>query len=166
MKTLLILRHAKSSWDDESLRDHDRPLNKRGKRDAPRLGRLLLEKDLVPDQILSSTATRARKTAAKVAEACGFKGAIELRSELYPTEPQAFAEVVRELYHDEAARLLVVGHNPGLEDVLAALVGEPHVLPSAALAHVELPVDTWREFRLDGGGRLANLWRPKELEDQ
>ena len=68
MKTLLILRHAKSSWNDENVLDHDRPLNKRGKRDAPRIGKLLYQSQLSPDLIISSTAKRARKTASKVAK--------------------------------------------------------------------------------------------------
>ena len=72
MKTLLMLRHAKSSWKDGSLSDHDRPLNERGKRDAPRMGQILKEQALVPELIISSTAKRARKTAAKMAEAAGI----------------------------------------------------------------------------------------------
>ena len=80
MKKIYILRHAKSSWKDEGLPDHDRPLNKRGKRDAPRMGRLLAEEGLVPDLIVSSTAKRAHKTTTEVADACGYKGEIALNS--------------------------------------------------------------------------------------
>ena len=74
MKTLLILRHAKSSWKFPDLSDHDRPLNRRGKQDAPRMGRLLKEKGLVPDLVISSTATRAKDTATAVAKHSGYKG--------------------------------------------------------------------------------------------
>jgi phosphohistidine phosphatase len=74
IKTLLILRHAKSSWKFPDLADHDRPLNKRGKRDAPKIGNLLKEKDLVPDLIISSTAVRAKRTAKMVAKASKYKG--------------------------------------------------------------------------------------------
>ena len=83
MKTLLILRHAKSSWKHEQISDHDRPLNKRGKRDAPRIGRLLRDRNLAPELIISSTAKRARKTAAKAARECCYEGVIELCGELY-----------------------------------------------------------------------------------
>ena len=95
MKTLLILRHAKSSWKDASLADHDRPLNKRGKRDAPRMGRLLQEQDLVPDRIISSTAKRARNTAKAVAKACNCKDKVELTSEFYHAGPGAYLAVLQ-----------------------------------------------------------------------
>ena len=76
MKTLLVLRHAKSSWNDSALKDHERPLNDRGKRDAPRMGQLLNDHKLTPDLIISSTAKRARKTAKKVADSCGYQGEV------------------------------------------------------------------------------------------
>ena len=76
MKTLLILRHAKSSWKDLELPDQDRPLNKRGRHDAPRMGKLLKQEDLIPDHIVSSTALRAKKTAELVAKSCKYKGDI------------------------------------------------------------------------------------------
>jgi phosphohistidine phosphatase len=78
MKSVLILRHAKSSWKHPELADHDRPLNRRGKRDAPLMGRLLKKEDLVPEIIISSTATRARSTAEAVAKSSGYKGEIIL----------------------------------------------------------------------------------------
>ena len=83
MKTLLLLRHAKSSWKESSLTDHDRPLNDRGQRDAARMGQLLTDEDLLPDLILLSTATRARTTAELVAASSGFDGEIRLDGELY-----------------------------------------------------------------------------------
>ncbi|MFB3041695.1 MAG: histidine phosphatase family protein, partial [Candidatus Poribacteria bacterium] len=83
MKTLLILRHAKSSWEHPELTDHDRPLNKRGKRDAPRMGKLLRVQGLVPDLIMSSTAKRARSTAKTVARKSGYKEKVELTPAFY-----------------------------------------------------------------------------------
>ncbi|MFG0335704.1 MAG: SixA phosphatase family protein, partial [Maioricimonas sp. JB049] len=83
MKTLLLMRHAKSSWADPSKADHDRPLNARGKRDAPRMGQWLLEQNLVPDRIVSSTARRARKTASRVASGCGYTAEIVHERALY-----------------------------------------------------------------------------------
>ena len=162
MKTLLLLRHAKSSWKDAELRDHERPLNGRGKRDAPQVGRLLAEQGLVPDLIASSTARRARKTAEKVAEASGYVGALDAAAALYLATPQAIAQVIR-LLPDEAGRVLLVGHNPGLEELLAELTGRHERLPTAALAHLELDIERWQDLTPQTRARLVQLQRPKEL---
>src|SRR5262245_21239646 len=97
MKTLLLLRHAKSDHADPGLADHARPLNERGKRDAPRVGERLLAAGLVPDAILSSTAKRAKKTAEKAAAACNFKPPLRLVPELYLASPSAILGVVATL---------------------------------------------------------------------
>ncbi len=164
MKTLLILRHAKSSWKQEGLTDHDRPLNKRGKRDAPRMGKWLRESNLAPDLIISSTAKRARKTASKVAKKCEYQGVIELTGELYLAPPQNYLRVLRNV-PDDYGRVMVVGHNPGLEELLSVLTGTQTHLPTAALAQVDLPIDRWQE--LDGAveGELRDVWLPKELDE-
>ena len=133
MKTLLILRHAKSGWDDPDLPDHDRPLTERGKKDAKRIGQLLLERGLVPDQIISSTAKRARKTASKVAKACGYAGEVEMTNRLYLASPLQIIEVLREV-GDECSTVLVVAHNPGLEELLGQLTGHPEPMSTATLS--------------------------------
>ena len=156
------MRHAKSSWNEESLPDHDRPLNKRGKRDAPRMARLLEEQGLVPDRILSSTALRAQSTAKLVAEHAGRSEAMELRPELYHADPAAIIAVLQEL-EDADALVLVVGHNPGLEKLLEVLTGEAEHLPTAAIAWIEAPIAHWRDLG-NTPARLIELWRPKELE--
>lgn len=162
MKTLLILRHAKSSWKDNSLADHDRPLNKRGKRDAPRMGELIHAEGLVPDLIISSTALRARTTALAAAEACGYEEEIRLSPDFYHGDPESYLQLLRAL---PAAldRVMVVGHNPGLEDLLEDLTGAYERLPTAALAQIALPVSDWGELALDGNGLLENLWIPKAV---
>jgi phosphohistidine phosphatase len=162
MKTLLILRHAKSGWGDPTLADHDRPLNARGKRDAPRMGQLLADQDLTPDLIVSSTAKRARKTAAKVAEASGCKREIELNGRLYHAYPADYVHVLREV-DDQHQRVLVVGHNPGLEELVATMAGEYLPMPTAALAHVVIDIDYWGDLKTSTTGRLVSLWLPKEL---
>jgi phosphohistidine phosphatase len=162
MKTLLILRHAKSSWKKPGLADHDRPLNKRGKRDAPRVGQLIEQEDLVPDLIITSTATRARVTAEVVAENSGYEGEIRPERSFYMGYPEAYLEVLRQL-PDEIRTVMVVGHNPGLEELLEELVMEPERLPTAALARVDLPVYSWQELDDEVVGELVNLWRPREL---
>jgi len=97
MKTLLILRHAKSSWKDEALPDHDRPLNKRGKEDAPRMGKLLHDEDLVPELILSSDARRARSTTELVVEESHFEGEVIYSRDLYAAEPETCMEALAQM---------------------------------------------------------------------
>lgn len=162
LKTLFILRHAKSSWDDDSLSDHDRPLNKRGKRAAHRMGRLLDEENLWPDLILSSTAERAATTTQRVTEAGGFAGEIGYLHELYGAGPHDLVDIVREL-GGEAGSVMIVAHNPGLEDLVHQMTGEYQRLPTAALVRILLPIDHWRDLEADGG-TLAGIWRPKELD--
>jgi phosphohistidine phosphatase len=162
MKTLLILRHGKSSWKDASLADHDRPLNSRGRRDAPVMGELLRDEGLVPGLIVSSTAKRARTTAEAVAEASGYEGEVLLTRYLYMADPEDYLAVLQELDSTEES-VMVVGHNPGMEALLEDLTGEYERLPTAALAQVELPVDRWTELTHETEGRLVNLWRPREL---
>lgn len=162
MKTLLILRHAKSSWKDEQAPDHDRPLHKRGKRDAPRIGQLLLDRRLCPDLIISSTARRARKTAAKVARHCHYQGIVKLDGSLYLASPDAYVAAVSQV-DDQFSRVLVVGHNPGLEQWLACLTGQTLRLPTAALAHLELDLASWQDFDSQAHARLISFWTPAEL---
>jgi len=162
MKTLLILRHAKSSWKDGSLADHERPLNQRGRADAPRMGALLRAEGLAPDLILSSTAARARETARLAAEECGFGGDIELREAFYPGDPEDYLQALGELSGDHEI-VMVVGHNPGLEELLEVLTGEYQRLPTATLARIDLPVASWAELDEEVEGKLIDLWRPKEI---
>ena len=163
MKTLLILRHAKSSWKEARLGDHGRPLNERGKRDAPRIGVLLRKEDLVPGMILSSTAKRAQQTAEAVVEESGYPGEIQLSRELYAAGPEAYLEAIQSLA-GEPDSVLVVGHNPGLEELVEILTGETVRLPTAALAQVALSIERWQELSEEVRGELVNLWVPRELD--
>src|SRR6185295_11944842 len=114
MKTLLVLRHAKSSWNNPALDDHERGLNKRGRRDAPRMGELVREYGLTPDVVISSDAVRARLTAEAVAEAARYTGEILLDPRLYLACP---ADILSRLsaLRKNAETVMIVGHNPGLE---------------------------------------------------
>jgi phosphohistidine phosphatase len=162
MKTLLALRHAKSSWNDPALDDHERPLNKRGRRDAPRMGELVREYGLIPDVIISSDAVRARLTAEAVAEAARYAGEILLDPRLYlacPADILSLLTTVRE----NAGTVMIVGHNPGLETLVEQLTGERQDLPTAALAQIGLPIDQWRDLKRSTRGTLVGLWRPEEL---
>lgn len=166
MKTLLILRHAKSSWKNELLSDHDRPLKERGKRDAAKIGCLIREKDLEPELIISSTAKRARKTAELVAEACGYQGKLIMASSFYHGDPNAYIKLLRHLKQDHGhdyQRVMVVGHNPGLEELLNILSGALEWMPTATLAQIDLPIEQWKKLQLLSKGKLANLWVPRAL---
>ena len=162
MKSLLILRHAKSSWKHPELTDHDRPLNKRGKRDAPRMGEILRSEHLMPEAITSSTAARARATAEAVAKASGYNGKIALNRSLYAAGPEAYLKVLHEL-SDHYKRVLVVGHNPGLEELLEMFTGETQIMPTCTLAHVKFSIDSWIELDYKTKGQLAGIWQPRDL---
>jgi phosphohistidine phosphatase len=162
MKTLIIMRHAKSSWDQTNLADHDRPLKKRGERDAPRMGELLLDEDLIPDLIITSSAKRALATAEAVADACDYAGEILVTRIFYHADPETFIEELQGV-DDRASMVMVVGHNPGLEDLLEELTGEWHRLPTATIAVVDLPVRRWGELSEVTQGNLVNLWTPKSI---
>ncbi len=141
--------------------DHDRPLNTRGKRDAPRVGHALLQRGLQPDLVLSSTAKRARKTARKVVDASGFDVELRWVEEFYLAPPNAYVKKLQTL-SDEINQVLVVGHNPGLQDLLESLSGRHEHMATAALAQLELPVGSWSELQLHVPCRLAWFWSPKD----
>lgn len=162
MKTLLVLRHAKSSWKDEGIDDHERPLNKRGLKDAPRMGELIKERDLVPEYILSSSAVRARDTAELVAEHCEYDGEIGGGRELYSFASEEYLEALSQV-DDMYERVMVVGHNPGLEELVQWLTGVYSGLPTASLAVIRLDINHWDELEEGGRGELLQVFRPKEL---
>jgi len=164
MKTLLLLRHAKSSWKDSDLDDHDRPLNKRGKNDAPKMGRLLREEEMLPDLVIASSAKRCRKTAEHVIHSSGYRGETRIHGELYEAGAEKLRQFLANL-DDSIGCVLLIAHNPGMEEFLEPLAGAYTPLSTAALAHVELPIDSWRDLTADSRGALIKLWQPRELED-
>ena len=164
MKTLLILRHAKSSWKKPGLTDYDRPLNKRGKLDAPHIGELIGKKALIPDLIVSSSAKRARQTANRVAQACGYQNEVRLEDDLYLAYPDVIIRTLKFL-PDKLNLVMIVGHNPGVEELLRLLTGCEEAMSTAALAHIILPIRDWSEMNGQATGELVNLWYPKELPE-
>jgi phosphohistidine phosphatase len=160
MKTLLIMRHAKSSWDNPDLADHDRPLNSRGRRDAPAMGQRLAEAGLSPQRIVASDATRAVQTAQFVAGACGYRGTVVFLADLYAAPPAAYLSALAAL-PDDVNTALVVGHNPGLEDLVQQLCGGAQAMPTAAIAHIKLSINTWSELLQHPAGDLQKVWKPK-----
>jgi phosphohistidine phosphatase len=163
MKLLSVLRHAKSSWKEGPLEDHDRPLNARGVRDAPRIGALILEERLRPDIILASSAVRARETALAVAGRIGFPEEVRLLRQLYLAEPGAYLESLRSLA-STVGHAMVVGHNPGVENLVSEWTCGSHAMPTAALAVLEVPVESWSEVSLERSARLRGLWTPRDLD--
>jgi phosphohistidine phosphatase len=161
MKSLLILRHAKSDWGDSSLPDHDRPLAKRGQKDAPRVGKVIHERGLDPQVIVCSGARRARQTAEAAIQAGGLTARLQIEPELYGGGAQAYLDALNRL-PPEVERAMVVGHNPDLEDLLSSLTGRVETLPTAALALVKLPVQAWDQVKLAPVGELVFVWRPKD----
>ena len=166
MRTLLILRHGKSSWQDAGLTDHDRPLKKRGRENAVRMGRLIAAERLVPDLILSSSARRARDTASRVAGVWGEEAPpLRFDRTLYHAGPEALVDALHDLHPGNPDTVLLVGHNPGLEELVESLTGEVASMPTAALAHITLPIDDWLDLRLRARGMLVKCWCPRELPE-
>lgn len=164
MKKLLLMRHAKSSFEDNDASDFERGLNKRGEKDAPRMGKLLKDKDLVPDLILSSKAVRTSKTAEIVAEKCGYKKEIIYVEGFYLGEPPIYLETLRGLDDKGTNTVLVVGHNPGLETLLQLLSDHVEALPTGAIAFLELPIRSWKALTEDLIADLEKIWRPRDLK--
>jgi phosphohistidine phosphatase len=160
VKRLLVLRHAKSSWADSSLDDWQRPLNDRGRRDAPRVGAWLQKRSLVPDLIVTSDAVRARETAAAVATTAGYTREIVVDPTLYHANPADAIAVLTSIGNQAARTVLVVGHNPGLSDLVNRLSGEHYDLVTAALVELAVPIDRWSELDLTIAATIGETWQP------
>lgn len=172
MREILVLRHAKSRWDEPDSGDHDRGLAPRGIEAAKRMGRLIRKRGWLPDRILCSTARRASATLELAMRAWPDASSIPLdhARALYLASPEALLAVVRE-QPAETGRLLLVGHNPGLgafvqwlagtgdAATLAAVAGK---FPTAALARLSLEGVSWRDVGW-GSGRLLDFVRPRDL---
>lgn len=163
MKTLLLMRHAKSSWKDSDLPDFDRPLNKRGEKDAPRMGKLIKKEKLFPDLILSSPAVRAKATTLAVVDKIDYDDEVVYLDSLYLGEPENYFRALLEL-SDDVDRVLVVGHNPGLETVLQIMCGKVESLPTGAIAYLQIPIRKWKVLNSHIDVHLVKIWRPKDLK--
>ena len=172
MKRLTLLRHAKSTWDDPVTRDFDRPLNAKGKRAARTVGRHMREAGLTFDQVTASPAVRVVETLAAVAEGYGRPLAPDWNKRVYLASAATLLEIVQET-PDDASSLLLVGHNPGMEDMVLLLVpdrDEDHArdqveekYPTASLAEIEIDVKRWADVR-EGAGTLTRFVRPRDLD--
>lgn len=143
MRRLFLVRHAKSSWGDPSLPDRERPLNDRGKRDAPTMGKRLAELGVKPDVILSSPAKRAFKTARILAEELGYRlEDIRVDARLYASGPDILLGIIREL-GDKQKCVMVVGHNPELTELAHRYSGAITHMPTCAVAEFAFAADSW-----------------------
>ncbi len=168
MKTLFVLRHAKSDWGDESLRDFDRPLNHRGRKAAKAVGRELKDRDIHPDFVICSPAVRAKQTLECLLEGYGQQLSVTEDRRIYLAEPDLLADLIRSA-PDEAKRLMIVGHNPGLQELVIALATPGELLdeaaekfPTAALAEIRFDIESWRDVA-PGDGSLEALLKAREL---
>ncbi len=158
MKTLVLLRHAKSSWDDDRLDDHDRPLAPRGHRDAPRMGKRLARRGFDPDLLLTSSAVRARETADYLAAALELaQSRIRIERRIYLASPDELLKVIAAL-DDSLANVLLVGHNPGLTDLANRLLPSLGLdnLPTAGVVAVECDIVRWKD--IDSGALALEFY--------
>jgi phosphohistidine phosphatase len=149
MRTLILVRHAKSSWNEPGVRDRDRPLNDRGERDAPRMGNRLAEHAVRPDIILSSPALRALTTAKIIAGKLDYRGRdIRVDDRLYAAEADELLEVIREL-GDKPKCVMLVGHNPELTELAHRFSSGITHLPTCAVAVFTFDAKTWYGMGVD-----------------
>ncbi len=172
MKTLLLLRHAKSGWDDTSLRDFDRTLNAKGRRAAQTIGRHLRDEGIAFDRVIASPAVRVMETITSVSRGYGRRIEPEWDKRLYLASADQLVEVVRE-QPTEAARILLVAHNPGLEDLVLMLAPDEagslrdaveEKYPTASLAELAFEGE-WADAAA-GAARLTRFTRPRDLDPE
>ena len=162
MKKVLLMRHAKSSWKDANIPDHDRPIKKKGEKEVKAMAKMLKKKGNLPDIILCSSAERAKQTAVLLKKVASYEGKIEYLDKLYMAEVPDLIAVLKEA-PKKAKSVMVIGHNPGLEAFLQTLTGKVETLPTSSIAYISLPIDDWKELNTDVEGKLKKLWRPKDL---
>lgn len=160
MKTLFLLRHAKSSWDNPNDTDFERPLNKRGLKTAPFMGEILAKRKIQPGLILSSPAMRAKQTAVLVKESAKFSAEITFEKRIYEASLTTMMEILSEI-DDKFASVLIVGHNPSIEYLIRALSGEIQPIPTATFTKINMYFEKWDEL-YENCGEIEFIIRPKD----
>jgi len=161
MKTLFLLRHAKSSWKDKALPDFERPLNSRGRKASETISVLLKQETISPDLILSSCALRARETIEIIVRSTRLRSELRFDERIYEASATRLIEVVTQI-EKNVRSALIVGHNPGMEELLSALTAQTETMPTTALAKITFKTANWNN--LVKGGTLEWVIRPKEWE--
>ena len=164
-KVLLILRHAKSSWKNKNLNDHDRPLNKRGRKEAIKMGEYLRAMDLVPDAIITSSALRAIETTILVCSQSSYNGVVEVNFSFHGGNTLSYIQAISTSNEDKN-RLLIVGHNPTLEESVSKLTNKVVRLPTCTLIQIRLNIVNWNAISLHSEFKpeIVEIWRPKKIE--
>jgi phosphohistidine phosphatase len=174
MRTVYLLRHAKSDWGETGMKDHDRPLNERGRNAAPKMADYIESKRYEPDLVLCSSARRTVETCHLIRSALGDDAVVNFEEDLYLAEETHLFERLRSL-EDDVKSVMFIGHNPGMEQFANALAASPkrerdeklnkrmgEKFSTCALAVIELPIEAWREAK-PGMGKLRDFMRPKNL---
>jgi phosphohistidine phosphatase len=165
MRTLTLIRHAKSSWKENTLKDFDRPLNKRGQQNAPMMGAILKQQGVSFDLIVTSPAVRALSTAKLIAQPLGYpEASLVLEPQLYDADVQRLLTVIQGL-PDSAVNVALVAHNPGLTGLCNYLSGEAiENLPTCAVAGITFELDSWVAVWRNSG-RLVRYEYPRKYSD-
>lgn len=163
MRRLIVMRHAKSAWDTDAEDDHARPLNKRGKRDAPRIAEVLARIGWTPHRVISSDSVRTTQTWNRMVDAFPREIPIEFTRDLYHAGLGAVQQQVEDL-ESRVRTVMVLGHNPGFEHVVVWLAGDAVRLTTANAALLTHPADDWKQAIHDAGAwSVQRVLRPKEL---
>lgn len=166
MKTLLLLRHAQPTQTSPTGRDFDRPLIDEGRAAALRVGQLLRQRQLKPDIVLCSPAARALQTAEHVVAAARFRAPLHFYDRIYEASAEGLTELIAEAVEDDAEMILVVGHNPGLQELRSRLTGDYALMLPATLARIDLDIDAWGKLRAAAGeGRLVFALSPEAAQE-
>jgi phosphohistidine phosphatase len=163
MKDLLLMRHAKSDWGADDLKDHERPLAKRGKQDAPAMARHLLAEKMFPKIILCSSAERTRQTAELMLAETIFDGKLFFYNELYASSVARYLKIIRAVTDGESSPLMIVGHNPEMEEALSLFTGIREHVPTCCVIWLQIDVQHWSELPDHPKAQLKAMWKPKEI---
>src|SRR5258708_5894182 len=164
MKILLLLRHAKSSWKDESLSDFERPLSERGKKASQAIGRYIRKQKMMPDLVLSSPAVRARETTGIITTTAKLTAEIRYDQRIYEADALRLVHIISQI-ESNFGSVLLVGHNPGIEELLGLLTGSSQHMPTAALAKIRLEgADDWSEIS-QAKAILELTIKPKDITE-
>lgn len=174
MKKLSLLRHAKSSWDDSVLRDFDRPLNERGKKAAFTMGKEAKKRDIRPDRVIASSAMRVKETLNFFFDGYGEALSPLWDQRLYLASAATLIDIIQET-EETVEHLMLVGHNPGLEDLVLQLVADDGASPLRNIVEVKYPTaclaqlswnGDWASLAPNSGARLEMLIRPRDLDPE
>ncbi|MDD5400979.1 MAG: histidine phosphatase family protein [Sulfurimonas sp.] len=163
MKKLYIIRHAKSSWKDEALNDFDRPLNKRGKQNAPFMGKRLKENGIMPDIIVSSPALRAKTTAKMIAKEIKYAKDILFNQDIYESSQSTLHKILTKI-DDKCGILFLVGHNPALNMLAEYYVDFSQNIPTSGVVEIEFDCDKWADISAKNA-KFISFDYPKKYKD-